>query len=130
MLLVDTSVWVQHLRGDEPVTRQLLLLAADGEELVTTGPVLMELLAGAGTLTSSRAVDRLVAARRDLRVDADVDFRQAAEIFQAVRRQGRTVRSMVDCLIASVALRHDVPVLHRDADFDAIAASTGMQVLR
>lgn len=38
-----------------------------------------------------------------------------------MRPQGRTVRSLVDCLIAAVALRHDVALLHKDADYDAIA---------
>ena len=31
---------------------------------------------------------------------------------------------MVDCLIAAVAVRHDVPVLSKDRDFEAIAAHT------
>ena len=112
------------------MTARLRELTVDGEELVTTGPVLMELFAGAGTVPRIRGVERLVAARRELLVESDVDFRNAAEVFQAVRRDGRTVRSLVDCLIAAVALRHNVPVLHRDADFDAIAAATGLRAVR
>lgn len=50
-----------------------------------------------------------------------LDFRQAAAIYLAVRRQGKTVRSLVNCLIAAIALRSDVLILHKDADYAAIA---------
>ncbi|MCU1372395.1 MAG: hypothetical protein JWO77_3589 [Ilumatobacteraceae bacterium] len=35
------------------------------------------------------------------------------------RVNGITVRSMVDCLIAAVAVRHEVAVLAKDRDFEA-----------
>lgn len=128
MILVDTSVWVEHLRGtDESVTRGLIRQLRSEEELVTTDPVVMELLAGADTEHRRQVVDRLIAGMREIHLDPGPDFRLAAEVYRAVRRQGRTVRSMMDCLIASVALRHDVPVLHRDADYDAISAATGLR---
>jgi predicted nucleic acid-binding protein len=49
-------------------------------------------------------------------------------VFLAVRRSGRTVRSLVGCLVAAIALRSDVPILHEDADFDAIAACLPLRV--
>ncbi len=49
-------------------------------------------------------------------------------MYRACRRQGVTVRSSVDCLIAAVAIRRDIPVLHLDRDFGAIATCTGLQL--
>jgi predicted nucleic acid-binding protein len=49
-------------------------------------------------------------------------LRQAAAVFLGVPRGGRTVRSLVDCVTAAVALRCEVPILHQDVDFDTIAA--------
>lgn len=40
---------------------------------------------------------------------------------------GKTVRSLVDCLIAAVAIRHDVAVVHRDVDYEVIAAVTSLR---
>lgn len=40
------------------------------------------------------------------------------------------MRSLIDCLIAAVALRHGVPVLHHDADFEALARHTPLQIAR
>jgi predicted nucleic acid-binding protein len=82
----------------------------------------MELLAGADTPARLDAIEKLTNGLPVLGVDPALDFRQAAAVFLAVRRTGRTVRSLIDCVIAAVALRHEVPILHRDADFDAIAA--------
>jgi predicted nucleic acid-binding protein len=49
-------------------------------------------------------------------------------VFLAVRHSGCTVRSLVGCLIAAIARRSDVPILHKDADFDAIAACLPLRV--
>lgn len=122
MILVDTSTWVDHLRGtDSAVTRELSGLIENGEELATTEPIIMELLAGADTPQRVDALERLTNGLPLLGIDPRLDFRQAAAIYLAVRRQGKTVRSLVDCLIAAIALRSDVPILHKDSDYTAIA---------
>jgi predicted nucleic acid-binding protein len=62
-----------------------------------------------------------------LRVDDAVDFRGAAAIYRTARRAGKTIRSITDCLIAALAIRHGATLAHRDADFDVIAALTPLQ---
>jgi predicted nucleic acid-binding protein len=100
------------------------------EKLVTAEPIAMELLAGvprAGVVS----VERLLDSMPSLAIDSHADFRAAARIYRDVRAVGHTIRSMVDCLVAAVALRQgDVVVIHDDADFDRIAAVTGLRVER
>ena len=60
-------------------------------------------------------------AHDDLTVDPAQDFRAAAALAHAVRRSGHTVRSLTDCLIAAIALRHGGMVWHCDADYVRIA---------
>jgi predicted nucleic acid-binding protein len=57
-------------------------------------------------------------------VDPHLDFHRGASLYRDARAQGRTVRRLIDCLIAAVALRHDAVLVHKDADFDAIATIT------
>jgi hypothetical protein len=54
-------------------------------------------------------------------------YLEAVSLFRAARRQGVTVRSSVDCLIASCALRHDLEVLHVDRDFKALSKVSALK---
>jgi len=51
-------------------------------------------------------------------------FLEAARIYSLGRRQGLTIRSSTDCLIAAIAIENNVPVWHADRDFSAIARLT------
>ena len=124
--LADSSVWIAHLRGSDSLTERLVAAQTQGA-LVMCEPVAMELLAGAAP-DRVAAVDAMVNGIPGLALDSNVDFRAAAAIRRAVRSQGDTVRSIIDCLIASIALRHDdVVVAHNDVDFERISRVTGLR---
>lgn len=130
MILVDTGVWISFLRNDgRPVVTALAERVRDGATLATCEPVAMELLAGAGAQQLSR-VERLVDGLPSLPLDAALDFRAAASIFRSVRASGHSPRSMIDCLVAALAIRHDAELLHDDVDFDRIAGCTGLRAIR
>jgi hypothetical protein len=57
------------------------------------------------------------------------DFEDAALIQRLCRRGGETVRSMIDCLIAAVALREGRPLLARDRDFAVIARWVDLELV-
>jgi hypothetical protein len=129
-VLVDSSVWISVLRGGVPELRERLARAADAEAgLAMTEPIAMELLAG-GAGTSLPQIERLVDGLHMLEVDPLVDFRAAAALARACRADGRTVRSLLDCLIAAVAIRHDAVLVHRDRDFDALATVSPLRAER
>jgi hypothetical protein len=46
-----------------------------------------------------------------------------------LRRQGVTVRKLVDCLIATFVIEHNFALLHSDRDFDPFAAYLGLEVV-
>jgi predicted nucleic acid-binding protein len=120
--LVDTSVWVDYLRGSRTrATDGLRAMLTDGEEIGTTQPIVMELLAGATDGTALGRLETLTDALPVLSVDPRLDYRAAAAIFRNAQRSGRTVRRLSDCLIAAIALRHGVELVHKDVDFEVIA---------
>lgn len=59
---------------------------------------------------------------------ADTDA--AAAIHRACRRGSATVGNLIDCQVAATAIRLDLPVLHRDRDFDVIARSTRLRTVK
>ncbi|MCP3800473.1 PIN domain nuclease [Allokutzneria sp. A3M-2-11 16] len=122
LCLIDSSVWIDWFRGREsPATATVERLVRQPEVLATTQPVLMELRFGAAPAALSR-IEQVMNSLVQLDVDPAIDFHQAADLFRAVRRSGHTVRSAIDCLIASVALRHDVVLMYKDVDYERIAA--------
>lgn len=129
MILVDTSVWIELLRRTgsraHVELRQLATTAPAG--IGTCGPIAMELLAGPTDPFVVRQIEDQLGTLEDLPVDATNDFAAAAAVFRAVRRSGHTVRSITDCLIATVALRHDVELWHCDADYVRIADATDLR---
>lgn len=129
MILVDTSAWVEYDRATgSPVDRRLSELVADDGPVAVTEPVVMEVIAGARN--DEREVDlRRLLLRFDLlRFDAAVDFDAAARIYRACRRAGVTPRGLVDCMIASVARRHEATLLALDADLTRVAHVVGIEL--
>jgi predicted nucleic acid-binding protein len=101
----------------------------EGEDLALTDPIVMELLAGARTIAEEEQIRARLVAHQLISVRGLDDFETAAAIYRTCRSRGATIRNLVDCLIAAVAIREDVPVLHNDADFEVIAQHTGLQTL-
>ena len=119
--LIDTGVWIDFLRRSDTAARKRLLeLVEQPDSVVTTQPVLMEIRQGVSG-DALRKVNRVLGGLSVLDVDPQLDFDHAADIFRGVRATGHTVRSSMDCLIAAVALRNNVTLVHKDADFDRIA---------
>jgi len=131
VILVDTSAWIDYLRARRTAAATALAQLIDnGAELATTEPVIMELLAGADTQARLESLERLTNGLPLLGVDPRLDFRTAAGLYVEAHRAGRTIRSLVDCLIASVAIRNDVQLLNKDADYDVMAELAGLRTYR
>lgn len=126
MILVDTSAWIEFLRDTGSPTCERVAGALDGD-LATCDAIRMEVLAGARDDRHLDALRRLLA-RATILATEPFHYDEAAVLFRRCRREGQTVRKLIDCLIAAVAIRADVPVLHRDADFDALARHTELRV--
>ncbi|QBI20871.1 PIN domain nuclease [Egibacter rhizosphaerae] len=124
MILVDTSAWIEHDRatGSPCDLRMQDLLARDDPSIAVTEPVTAEVLAGARTDARERQLPRLLDRCALLPFETPTDFDGAVRIYRACRQRGTTFRSLHDCLIAAVALRHGAPVLAHDTDFARMAS--------
>jgi predicted nucleic acid-binding protein len=122
VILVDSSAWIEYLRATgSPANHRLHALIAGEQELATSEPIVMEVLAGARDEVHLLRLRRLLARPRLLPVGGLAEFEEAADAYRRCRRAGETIRSLTDCLIAAVAVRHDVELLHSDRDFEALA---------
>lgn len=121
MTIVDSSAWIDFLRGAGDAARPLRSLLEEGAELAITDVVVMEVLAGARDDLERNRLRRLLYAQQFLALESPADYESAAELHRACRRGGETPRNLVDCLIAVVAIRNEAELLTRDVDFQVIA---------
>jgi predicted nucleic acid-binding protein len=129
VILIDTSAWIEFDRAtSSAVDHRLTALISGGGVIAVTEPIIAEVVAGARTDERERALRRLLGRCDLLRFDSVVDFDGAAAIYRAGRQAGVTPRRLLDCMIAAVAIRHEVPLLAWDADMIRIADVTGLRL--
>jgi predicted nucleic acid-binding protein len=129
MVIVDTTVWVDYLRGAENPETRWLDRELQRQRLGLTDLILCEVLQGIG---ERRNFDRV---REDLLKFAvfpsgGVDLAiAAAENYRELRQRGVTVRKTIDCLIATFCLLEGHVLLHRDRDFEVFEKFLGLRVI-
>jgi predicted nucleic acid-binding protein len=87
----------------------------------------MELLAGARNDRDRGRLRQRLQALPLLRLHGMPDFESAADLHRLCQRRGETVRKLIDCLIAAVAIRERASVLHNDRDFEVLARHTRLR---
>ena len=122
-VLIDTSVWIDFIRGGSSASTGRLRGALDrGVPPAITSCIYQEILQGATDERTFREYRSYFRGQRFLHpLDRLESHERAARIYFDCRREGLTVRSTTDCLIAQIAAEHDVPLLHDDRDFEQIA---------
>lgn len=126
-MLADSSAWIDFLRGTGSPVSQTLKNRLRSSDLFTTDVVRMEVLAGARDAVDEAQLSGLLSLAELVPVEP-ADWQHAARVHRQCRAGGETVRRPTDCLIAAVAIRRGVSVLHRDRDFDTLARHTALHV--
>ncbi len=121
-----TSTEYFRATGSSAAPEVRRLISHEPADIAACEPVAMEILCGATDVDTSIKLGRLVNGLSSLGVDNSLDFRAAADGYRAARRTGETIRSVNDCLVAAIAIRHGVAIAHCDRDFDVIAGITSL----
>lgn len=130
MVIVDTTVWVDYLRGEHSPEAEWLEREADKQRLGLTDLTLCEVMQG---VRGDREFDEVLRELLKFELFETGGERlaiAAAQSFRTIRKRGRTVRKTIDCLIASFCILHGHSLLHRDSDFEPFEALLGLSVVR
>jgi len=117
--LVDTSVWIDFLRGLHTSEVQRLRRLLREGEVVLAPVVVQELLQGARSEAALATLRQRLLEMPLLATDITTHV-AAGELYARCRWNGITPRSPHDCLIAVLAVTHEVELLAVDRDFVAI----------
>lgn len=129
MILVDTSVWIDFFKGTETLYRTVLHRLIEENEVCLADIILAEILQGIKSdkdfkIAKTHLLEFPIYSLKN--VDSYV---QAAQIHRTCRKEGLTIRKLVDCLIAQAAIENDLVLFHNDRDFDVISQVVeGLQI--
>lgn len=121
MILVDSSVWIDYLRGVENRQTDRLHGMLGIEPLAVGDLILTEVLQGTTTGKDFKEVLRLLESLDVVPLGGHAVAVQAARNFRALREKGITVRKTIDCIIATRCIMDGMTLLHSDRGFDPFA---------
>lgn len=130
MVIVDTTVWIDYLRGTSTPQATWLEMAMDRQRLGLLDLMLCEVLQGVRDDQQLEEVRQVLSRFAIFTTGGVALATAAARNYLMLRHQGRTVRKTIDCLIATFCLTHDHILLHNDRDFDPFEKFLGLSVVK
>ena len=98
------------------------VLGTHGHEAGLTGVIYQEVVQGVASEREFDLTSEYLGSQTFYHPQDPIEsYGEAARMYLDCRRAGITVRSSADCLIARVAIEHDLMLLHDDRDFERMA---------
>ena len=123
MYLIDTSIWISYLRQEQNAgVIYLQNILKKQHPFGITSVIYQEVLQGASLAKDfTRLTDYFSTQHFYQPLNLVTSYEAAAQLYFTCRKQGITIRSTIDCLIAQIAIEHDLALLHNDKDFVELA---------
>lgn len=129
MTIVDTTVWIDYLKGTVNPHTDWLDRELSQQRLGLTDIILCEILQGIQDDSAFTRVRRTLSRFELLDTGGEALAVASARNYRSLRSQGQTVRKTIDCLIATFCLVEGHSLLHRDRDFDPFEKYLGLRVV-
>ena len=125
LVLIDTSGWICFFarHGHEDI-KKIISILLDEDRVAIAGPIFVELVQGVRDVKEKQDINNYAKGLHWLRV-TDEHWHQSAELIFQLRRKGVT-SSMIDVLIAVLAMDYQCTLLHKDTDLDHIARNSSL----
>jgi predicted nucleic acid-binding protein len=129
-VLVDTSVWVDFFNGadDSKEAKILHFLIDDNYDICICPTIYQEILQGIKDDKVFVEIKDILNSFRLLDTEIMNITCHSIELYRSLRKKGITIRKSNDCLIASYAILNNVPVFHKDRDFDQISLGSKLKI--
>jgi len=130
VIIVDTSVWIAHLRDQPLAVVQTLRDPAIADEILVGDIVLTEVLQGARNEAHAGALET---ALRQFPIVAMVGGQMAtrsARNYRKLRGAGFTMNKIADLFVGTYCIEHGHHLLQCDADFEPMARVCNLLLLR
>jgi predicted nucleic acid-binding protein len=126
VILVDSSVWIAHLRGERTRATATLEAAASRQPLLIGDLILLKVLQGARDESHAARIERGLS-RYTLVPLLHPDLApRAARNYRTLRGFGITIRNTADIIIGTFCIEHHHSLLHDDRDFAPMEEHLGL----
>jgi predicted nucleic acid-binding protein len=126
VIVVDSTVWVDFLKGRNVPHVRRLDAALGTTEIIVGDLMLCEVLQGLDSEREAREVEALLRRFEIVPMGGDAIAVAAAHNFRSLRRRGITIRKTIDMLIGTWCIENRRPLLHNDKDFHPMALHLGL----
>jgi len=130
MIVADTSVWIDYVRGIDAPHTNLLDYELDHNRIITGDLIITEFLQGFRIEKDYKAAKEIMESLEYHNFVGKKIALQSAQNFRILRKNGVTVRKTIDVIIATFCMENSFELLHNDRDFDPIEEILGLQVRR
>jgi predicted nucleic acid-binding protein len=127
VILVDSSVWIDFLRGTPTRQAEKLDSLLGVVPLAIGDLILTEVLQGCSTEREFNQVRRTLGTLQLVALCGEDVAVEAARNFRRLRALGVTVRKTIDTIIATRCIVGGFELLHSDHDFDAFQQHLGLR---
>jgi hypothetical protein len=128
VILVDSSAWIDWLRGRPSPEADRLDALIGNAEIVVGDLIMHEVLRGIFSDREYEQTRSFLATFPIIRIVTPEIAELAARQYRELRRRGITVRSTIDGLIAGHCIAGGIALLHRDRDFDPYVSQFGLRL--
>jgi predicted nucleic acid-binding protein len=128
MIVADTSVWIDYVRGIDAPHTDLLDYELLHNRIITGDIIIVEFLQGFRNEKDIKAARQLMDSLEYYDFLGKEVALEAAANFRRLRKSGITVRKTIDVIIATFCLENGFELLHNDRDFDPMEKYLGLKV--
>lgn len=129
MVIIDTSAWIEYLRGGIPRVVQKVDQCLE-EDLVGIGDlVYCEVMQGIRAPRERGRVSSLLLSLPQFDMVGFSIAEKSAANYRLLRSKGVTIRKTIDVLIGTFCAEHGLRIVHHDSDFDLMAEHIGLEIL-
>lgn len=130
MIFADSSVWIDYLAGVINPSTDYLAELHGARGLAMGDLIAMEILRGVRDEQRYKRIRAQVLGTVPIEMAPTPIVLKSAENYRALRARGITIRSAIDCIIATFCIEGGHELLHSDRDFDPFEQHFGLRVVR
>ena len=126
MILVDTSVWIDYFNGKEDIHTEILDSSIVDGTVAIGDIIFLEILQGFRNDKDYQKVRSRLATLDQYELFGNDMVYGCAENYRTLRKKGITIRATTDVIIATYCIKHKLPLLFIDRDFNPFVNHLGL----